>query len=163
MSIRDLRRASPFPALAAVTLCAFTACASTTVLQSTPPGAQVKINGLPVGVTPYSLTDQKIVFATTPIRLEAAGYQPLDVTLQRSEEVEIGALIAGFFVLIPWLWVLKYSPAHAYTLTPVGAGYPAPAPGAPPPPSGYPPAEPAPGPAGYPPPPPGYPPPAPSP
>jgi hypothetical protein len=159
MTIRRLRLARRFPAIAAVTLCAFTGCASTTVLKTEPPGAQVKINGEAMGVTPYPLTDQKIIFSNTQIRFEAPGYQPLDVKVQRSEEVEVGALIAGFFCLIPWLWLLKYSPQHTFKLVPEGA-VPAAAPpaGTPPPADGYPPADS--GPAGYPPPPPGYPPPA---
>jgi hypothetical protein len=146
LSLRALRLARVFPVVAAVTACAFAGCASTTTLQTQPPGAQVKIDGVPVGTTPYSLTDTKIVGSNTQLRFELAGYQPYEVTLQRNEEVDVLPLIGGFFVLVPWLWVFKYKPTHTYVLQPAGAGAPAPA--APPP--GYPPPEPAPGPAGYP-------------
>jgi hypothetical protein len=162
MTLRRLRLAASFPFIAAVTLGAFAGCASSTVLQSQPPGARVVINGAAVGNTPYTITDTKIVGSTTQIRLEYPGYQPLDVTLSRNEELDVAALIFGILLLVPLLWVMKYQPAHVYQLQPAGAwqgspppagGYPPPA-GYPPPPAGYPPP-----PAGYPPPPAGYPPP----
>ncbi|HVR03033.1 MAG TPA: PEGA domain-containing protein [Polyangia bacterium] len=158
MIIRRLRLARCFPSACAVTLCAFAGCASSTVLQTQPPGARVSINGAVVGNTPYTLTDTKIVGSSTPIHFEYPGYAPLDVTISRSEEVDVLPLIAGIFVLIPLLWVMKYQSTHLYQLQPPGPGY-APAPnGWAPPAQGYPP--PPAGPAGYPPPPPGYPPPA---
>jgi hypothetical protein len=164
MSIERLRLARFFPVIGAVTLCAFTGCASSTVLQSQPPGARVSINGAVVGTTPYTMTDTHIVGSTTPIHLEYPGFQPLDVTVARTEELDVLALIGGIFLLVPFLWIMKYQPNHTFQLQPAGAGF---APGGqggypPPPPGGYapPPAQAPGGPAGYPPPPPGYPPPA---
>jgi hypothetical protein len=154
MSLIRLRLAGLFPVIGAVTLGAFAGCASSTVLQSQPPGARVLLNGLPVGTTPYTMTDTKIVGSTTMIRLEYPGYQPLDTVISRNEEVDVLALIGGLLVLVPFLWVMRYQAAHLYVLQP---GYPQP-------PSaggwGQPPGAPPPGPAGYPPPPAGYPPPA---
>ena len=165
-----------FQAVAVLTLCAFASCASTTVIQTQPPGARVIINGSVVGTTPYALTDTNIVGSTTHLRLEYPGYQPLDTVIVRNEELEVVALIGGIFLLVPLLWVMKYQPEHNYQLqmggmappSPFG-GYPPPAGAYPPPANQYPPpanqypppagANP-PGPAGYPPPPPGYPPPA---
>jgi hypothetical protein len=164
MTITRLRLARLFPLAAAVTLGAFTGCASSTVLQTQPPGARVSINGLVVGQTPYVMTDTGIVGTKTLVRFEYPGYAPLDVTLSRSEEVDVLPLVAGIFLLVPLLWVMKYQPTHVFQLQPPGAGYPQNA-WAPPPPQGgyappqqpYPPTAPG-GPAGYPPPPPGYPP-----
>jgi PEGA domain len=162
MSINRLRLTRLFPIAGVVTLGAFTGCASSTVLQTQPPGARVTINGMVVGQTPYTLTDTKIVSSQTPIRFEYPGYAPIDVMLVRNEELDPLPLIAGLFTLIPLLWVMRYQPAHLYTFQAPGA-YPQNAWAPPPaqqgypqqqPPQGYPPG----GPAGYPPPPPGYPP-----
>jgi hypothetical protein len=164
MSLTRLRFAHSFPLLTAVVACAVAGCASSTVLQSNPTGARVTMNGVVVGMTPYTMTDTKIIGSTTPIRLEYPGYQPLDTAIVRNEELEVGALVAGVFLLVPLLWVQKYQSVHMYQLQPAdpyaqqpadpyaqqpAAPYaqPAPAPA-------YPPA----GPAGYPAPPPGYPP-----
>jgi len=173
MSLIRLRLAHVFPLVAAVTLAAFAGCASSTVLQSQPPGARVFLNGQPVGVTPYTMTDTKIIGSTTQVRLEYPGYQPIDTAISRNEELDVLALIGGILVLVPLLWVLDYQPMHLYVMqpgyaqppggpwapppgasAPAGpAGYPPPPPGYPPPAAGYPPAAP-----GYPPPAPGYPP-----
>jgi hypothetical protein len=165
MTIRRLRLDRSFPLVAAVTLGAFAGCASSTVLQSQPPGARVSVNGAVVGNTPYTLTDSKIVGSSTPLHFEYPGYAPLDVTLSRTEELDVLPLILGIFVLVPLLWVMKYQATHVFQLQPAQGGAPAPggwapppAQGAyPPPAQGYPPPA---GPAGYPPPPAGYPPPA---
>lgn len=167
MSLTSLRLAGSFPVIAVLTAAAFGGCASSTVIQSQPPGARVLINGAAVGSTPYTMTDSKIVGSTTPIRLEYPGYQPLDTTISRNEELDVLALIGGICLLVPFLWLMKYQPAHTYQLQPGYGGPPPPMAGgpyAPPAGAGYPaPGEPAgypPPPAGYPPPPTGYPPPA---
>jgi hypothetical protein len=170
MSLNRFRLAQLFPVTGLITLLAFTGCVSSTVLQSRPTGAHVFLNNVPVGTTPYTMSDQNIVGTTTQVRLEYPGYQPLNTYIVRSEEPDVLAIIGGCFLLVPFLWIMKYSPVHYYELQPeAGAppawpgpppvdqgGYPPPQGGAQqPPPGSY-----APGPAGYPPPPPGYPPPA---
>lgn len=172
MGMMRSRSAGWFPLLSIVTvgalLGALEGCASTTVINSQPPGARLSVNGAVVGNTPYTLSDTKIVGSTTQLKLEYPGYQPLDTTIQRNEELDVLALVGGIFLLVPFFWIMKYQPAHNYALQAGGApawGQPPAAYGQPPaPPStapAYPPPATAPpGPAGYPPPPPGYPPPA---
>lgn len=112
-------RASAF-----ATTVAFAGCSSTTVFQTKPAGAQVWINGMPVGSSPVTMTDSKIVGTTNQVHIEAQGYEPLDVTVSRSEELDPGALIAGIFLLVPLLWVMRYQPVHYYELRPAGASAP---------------------------------------
>ena len=180
MSLIRFRLAQLFPIAALITAAAFTGCASSTVLQSQPPGARVFLNNVPVGTTPYTMTDSNIVGTATAVRLEYPGYQPLNTYIVRNEELDALALIGGLFLLVPFLWVMKYNASHFYQLQPAVPGY-APPPGwggpegYPPAQGGYPPAQGGypeqqqqqqqpggypPGPAGYPPPPAGYPPPA---
>jgi hypothetical protein len=148
---------------AVVTLCSLASCASTTLIQSQPPGARLYLNGEPVGTTPYTMTDTKIVGSTTTVRLEYPGYEPTNGSISRNEDFDAGACLGGVFLLFPFLWVMGYKPMHVFELRPAGAGYGypsgygpppgyAPAPGYPPP-AGYPPPEGYPPPAGYPPPP----------
>ncbi len=96
----------------------FTSCASTTMIQSNPSGAKVYLNGEPVGTTPYTHQDTKIVGSTTTVKLEKEGYEPLNTSFSRNEEADIGAIIGGVFVWVPFLWTMKYKPAHTYELTP---------------------------------------------
>jgi hypothetical protein len=157
MSLVRFRLGRLFPLVGLVTVSAFAGCASSTVLQTQPPGARVSINGIPMGTTPYTLTDTNIVTTTTHLLFEYPGYQPLDTLISRDEEVDPAPLIVGIIVWPLLLWVLKYHPSQLFVLQPGNGAPPAPNGWAPPP--GYPP--PAAGPAGYPAPPPGYPPPAP--
>ena len=158
MSLVRFRLGRLFPVVCLVTLAAVAGCASSTVLQTQPPGARVSINGIPMGTTPFTLTDTNVVTTTTHLRFEYPGYQPLDTMISRDEEVDPLPLVVGIVVWPLLLWVLKYHPSHLFVLEPGNGAPPAPD-GWAPPPQGYPP--PAAGPAGYPAPPPGYPPPAP--
>src|SRR5512143_2790950 len=145
-----------------------TACSSSTVIRSNPSGAKVFIDGAMVGTTPYTMTDTHIVGSTTHVRLEYPGYAPTDMSISRNEEFDVVACIGGFFLLVPFLWIMGYKPDHTFELQPGGAypgypqqgypqggypqgGYPPPQGGYPPPQGGYPPPQ---GGYGYPP--PGY-------
>lgn len=101
----------------------FMSCSSTTLIQSNPSGAKLYLNGEPVGTTPYSHTDTKIIGTQTTVQLQLEGYQPLHTYFSRDEEVDIGAVVGGVFVLIPFLWTMKYKAAHYYELTPLTEGY----------------------------------------
>lgn len=97
----------------------FSSCASTTMIQSSPKGAKLYLNGEAVGTTPYSHTDTKIVGSTNTVRLEKEGYQTLNTSFSRNEEADVGAIIGGILVLIPFLWTMKYKPVHNYEMIPL--------------------------------------------
>jgi hypothetical protein len=94
-----------------------TGCSSTTVIRSIPPGANLYIDGSPVGKTPYTYSDTKIVGSVTTIKLKKDGYDETNVTMSRSEEFDAGACAGGVFVLVPFLWVERYKAEHVYELT----------------------------------------------
>ncbi len=96
----------------------FSSCASATLIQSTPNGATLYMAGENVGVTPYLYEDTKIVGSTTSIKIEKDGYETFNTILSRNEEVDVGAIIGGLFVWIPFLWTMKYKPEHTYELIP---------------------------------------------
>lgn len=97
----------------------FTSCASSTMIYSSPEGAKVYLNGEPVGKTPYLHTDTKIVGSTTTVRLEKEGYRPFHTSFSRDEAVDVGAIIGGLFVWVPFLWTMKYKPSHTYEMIPL--------------------------------------------
>lgn len=91
-------------------------CSSTTVLQSMPVGARVYVDGEAVGTTPYRHSDTKIVGSTTSVRMEKDGYETYNTSFSRDEQADVGAIIGGLFVLVPFLWTMKYKPVHSYEL-----------------------------------------------
>lgn len=94
-------------------------CTSTTRIQSEPKGAKLYMDNQPVGTTPYIHSDTKIVGTCTSVRIEKEGYQPFNTTLCRDEEADVGAIIGGVFLLVPFLWTMKYHPMRLYELIPL--------------------------------------------
>jgi uncharacterized protein YceK len=100
-------------------------CSSTTLIQSTPSGAKVYMDGQYVGETPFTHTDTRIVGSATLIKLEKEGFKPFVTTMTRDEEVDVAAVIGGLFFAVPFLWTMKYQPFHSYELTPLSNQQPA--------------------------------------
>lgn len=94
-------------------------CSSTTMINSSPNGAKVFLNGEQVGTTPYAHSDTKIVGSTTTVKLEKEGYETFNTTFSRSEKADVGAIIGGVFVLVPFFWTMKYKPERTYELIPL--------------------------------------------
>lgn len=99
----------------------FSGCASSTMINSSPAGAKVYINGESVGTTPYLYTDTKILGSVINIDLVKEGYEPLYTSFTRSEQVNAGAIVGGLFFLFPFLWTMEYKPTHNYELVPLAA------------------------------------------
>lgn len=90
------------------------ACSST-VINSTPNGATLYMNGEKVGITPYTYTDKKILGSTNTVRLQKDGYQDFSAEFSRNESVSVLAIIGSPFIL-PVLWIMDYKPTHSYEL-----------------------------------------------
>lgn len=96
----------------------FSSCASSTVINSIPSNADLYINGTFVGQTPYKHKDTKIVGSENIVRIEKKGYRTFRTSFAKNEEIAIGPLIGGFFLLVPYLWVMKYEEGRIYDLRP---------------------------------------------
>ena len=93
-----------------------TACASTTAINSQPSGASVFLNGERVGTTPYTHSDTKIIGSTNTVVLKKEGYQDFSTAFSRNENANVGAIIGGVFVLVPFLWAMDYKPSYNYEM-----------------------------------------------
>lgn len=91
-------------------------CASTTLFQTSPEGADIYVSGQIKGLTPYPYSDKKVAFSSTPITFKKNGYNDLNVILKRDEQPDLGALIGGMIAYVPLLWIMKYDPVHHYEL-----------------------------------------------
>ena len=89
------------------------------MIQSVPTGAKLYMDGEPVGTTPYTHKDTKIVGSATTLRMVLDGYQDYNGFLTRNEKVCVGAIIGGIFFLFPFFWIMEYKTMHTYELIPV--------------------------------------------
>jgi hypothetical protein len=94
-----------------------TSCSSKTLIQSSPSGADVYVNNQKKGQTPYKYKDTKIVGSSTDITIKKEGYDDFNTALVRDERVDVGAIIGGVFLLVPFLWTMQYDKGHYYELT----------------------------------------------
>ena len=101
-----------------ITVLLFSSCVSATLIDSSPSNAKIYINGENVGITPYKHRDTKIVGSTNQVRIEKQGFQTYNTTFSKNEEIAVGPLIGGMFVLVPYLWIMKYKSARVYELKP---------------------------------------------
>jgi len=97
----------------------FSGCVSSTLIQSSPPGAKVYIDGEPMGVTPYWHADSKITGSITNVDLVKEGYEPLYAQFAKTEQVNVGAIVGGLFIWPIFLWSLEYKPTHSFELLPL--------------------------------------------
>lgn len=97
-------------------------CVSSTMISSNPSGARIYVDGQPMGTTPFLYSDTKIVGSTTTVKLEKEGFEPFNTIFSRTEQADVGAIVAGVFVWVPFLWVMKYNPMHSYELKPNNGG-----------------------------------------
>lgn len=99
----------------------FASCSSTTLIQSNPPKAKVYMEGMYMGETPFYHTDTRTVGSSFNLKIEKDGFKPLNTSISRTEEIDVGAVIGGVFLLIPFLWTMKYKDVHNYDLVPIDA------------------------------------------
>jgi hypothetical protein len=100
-------------------------CVSGTQIQSTPAGAILYADGERVGETPCRYADTKVMFSQTVLVLKKEGYKDYSVWLERDERADVGAIVAGLFVWVPFLWAMRYKAEHHYELEPIGDAEPA--------------------------------------
>lgn len=90
-------------------------CASTTVINSDPPGAGLYLAGQYKGVTPYTYTDMSPAGTWTVAILKLDGYKDFNSEIRR-DELSVPALIGGCLVLVPFIWILKYPPQYTFKM-----------------------------------------------
>ena len=113
------------------------ACASTTIINTLPPGALVTVDGVPRGPSPVAYTDPSTWdWSSHQVVAQLPGYQPTAGQISASQ-INVGRLIVGLALCTPLLLAATdYQPGYTFALAPL---YPPQGPPAGYPPSGYPP------------------------
>ena len=90
-------------------------CASSTLIKSNPPGAKLYLDGQVQGETPYTYSDKAVAGTMRTVTLKMEGYKDFNGTIKR-EQLSVGALIGGIFLLVPLIWVLEYPPQYNFEM-----------------------------------------------
>ena len=101
------------PLLAAIALIS-AGCASSTVIRSSDPDARIYVNGEYVGTGKAHYRDRKVSFARNEVTIRKEGCEPAEYAFRRNEDPDIGAIVGGFFLTVPFLWTLEYKDERAY-------------------------------------------------
>jgi hypothetical protein len=89
-------------------------CTSATVIRTTDPHAKIFVDSEYKGTGSVTHADQKVIGSATHVKIERTGCQSESFIFSRNEEFDAGACVGGVFLLVPFLWVMKYKPEHVY-------------------------------------------------
>lgn len=73
-------------------------------------------SGRAIGTGSADYKDSKPVWRTTTFRIEKEGCDTKELTIHRSDDINIAAIIGGFFFFIPWLWAGDYHRTYGVAL-----------------------------------------------
>lgn len=69
-----------------------------------------------VGIGEATYRDSKPVWSSKQFRVERQGCKSQVLTISRSDDVSVFRIIAGFFVLFPWVWAGDYHASYTIPL-----------------------------------------------
>ena len=95
-------------------------CASTTMIRAVNSNDEVDnkvkiyINGEYKGMGNALHSDIKIIGTSSQVRLKKKNCRTQTHTISKTGSVNITAIIAGLFILFPYLWAVGYEPQHIF-------------------------------------------------
>ncbi|MCA9545714.1 MAG: hypothetical protein KC613_15020 [Myxococcales bacterium] len=73
-------------------------------------------SGRAIGTGQGDYSDSKPVWGSTTFRIEKEGCETKELTIHRSDDISVGMVIGGFFLIIPWLWAGDYHRSYGVSL-----------------------------------------------
>jgi hypothetical protein len=90
------------------------ACTSSTIIRSSDPESRIYVNGEYMGTGEAYYSDEKVAFSRNKVEIRKDGCRPEYHSFRRNEDADVGAIIGGFFLTVPFLWVTEYKPYRSY-------------------------------------------------
>jgi len=90
------------------------ACTSSTVIRSSDPGSRIYVNGEYMGTGEAYYSDEKVAFSRNKVEIRKDGCRTDYHSFRRNEEADLGAIVGGIFLTVPFLWVTEYKPYRSY-------------------------------------------------
>ena len=89
-------------------------CTSMTTIRVTDPEVRIFVNGEFLGTGSATYADAKMSGSANHVSLRKEGCAESNYVFTRSEQPDVGAIIGGIFLLIPFLWTMGYRPYRSY-------------------------------------------------
>ena len=98
--------------LAAAALLA--ACSSSTMIRTGDPEARIYIDGDYQGMGETRYADRKLAFTTLDVSVRKDGCEEQNYRIRRNERPDYGAIVFGYYLAVPMLWLSQYKDQHEY-------------------------------------------------
>ena len=98
--------------LAAAALLA--ACSSSTQIRVSDPDARIYIDDEYQGMGETWHSDRKLAFTTLDVSVRKDGCEEQSYRIRRNERPDVGAIVFGYYLGVPMLWLSQYKQRHHY-------------------------------------------------
>jgi hypothetical protein len=98
--------------LAAAALLA--ACSSSTTIRVTDPEARIYVDDEYQGMGETHIRDRKLAFTTLDVSVRKDGCEEQNYRIRRNERPDVGAIVFGYYLGVPMLWLSQYKDHHNY-------------------------------------------------
>ncbi len=120
--MQRLRSRQSTGSLALLLVCVFLlqGCLQTTRINTDPPGAQITLNGAPIGETPVYYNTRAGIPKTYFLEIEKRGCKKVETKLESAyrADISLGLLIPG---IVPYFFSARLEDDYKYSLLPTGA------------------------------------------
>ena len=100
--------------LVLVSLSLLAGCSSSTKIRVSDPDARIFVNGEYVGTGEGRYSDRKPAFTRQEVTLRKEGCEEQSYAFRRNERPDVGAIVGGYYLVLPILWLTQYKKQHAY-------------------------------------------------
>jgi hypothetical protein len=90
------------------------ACSSSTTIRVDDPEARIYIDGEYRGMGHTHYRDRKLAFTRRDVSIRKDGCEEQDYTIRRNERPDVGAIVFGYYLGLPLLWLSQYKDDHDY-------------------------------------------------
>jgi hypothetical protein len=90
------------------------ACSSSTTIRVSDPDARIYVNGEYLGTGHIHYSDRKPAFTKLDVSLRKDGCEEQTHRIRRSERPDVGAIVFGYYLAVPMLWLSQYKEHHNY-------------------------------------------------
>ena len=90
------------------------ACSSETTIRVSDPDARIYIDGEYQGMGKTHYSDRKLAFSKLDVTVRKDGCEEQTYRIRRSERPDVGAIVMGYYLGLPILWLSQYRHHHDY-------------------------------------------------